>query len=145
MILRTKLNLVSNFHNLNLPKFVVKSSIFFLFEKILIHVLFVINHKTGSLGNLHSAASQDRKRRSEIHPIQTRKPRPGRSRSATRESWLFADPWLHLDPSDIVNGIIMEMMMSTHTIRAFFLFSLLNKNLFTSLVSDNPMYTSDLH
>jgi len=34
--------------------------------------MYVINHKTGSLGNLHSTASQDRQGRSEIGPIQTR-------------------------------------------------------------------------
>lgn len=97
---------------------------FFLFECILRHacICFVINHKTGSMGNLHSAASQDREGRSEIDPVQTRKPRTNRSRSAARESWLFADAWLHVDPPYAVNCMIKEiMMMSIHKIRAFLL------------------------
>lgn len=58
---------------------------------------------TGCVGDLYAVAAQDWQRRSEVDPIQTRKPRAKRSWSVTGESWLPSNSWLHLDPSYIIN------------------------------------------
>lgn len=69
---------------------------------------------TGCVGDLHAVASQDWQRRSEVNPIQTRKPRTERSWSATRESWLPSNSWLYLDPSYIINTHIYILHADIH-------------------------------